>query len=148
MEEASTLADRVGILATRMLGKSSSSRPLSTPVHLATRTAVDTTDALIARHARYLVHFPGRSHKDVQRSQELMARIPGARMADDVATRFEVPVRASGDEQGEGMSLAALFGILAEAGASEYAVEEASLESVFMKVIRENEGAKGDGEGV
>ncbi len=64
-----------------------------------------------------------------------MARIPGARMANDVATRFEVPV-------GEGLSLAQLFGILADAtaesGIGEYAVENASLESVFMKVIRDN----------
>ena len=62
-------------------------------------------------------------------------------MADDVATRFEVPI---GDE----MSLAALFGILAEGGAREYAVEKASLESVFMKVVRENEIKEGDGEAV
>ena len=65
-------------------------------------------------------------------------------MADDVATRFEVPV--SPGEGKPGMSLAELFGILAEAGAAEYAVEQASLESVFMKVIRENEVLEGDGE--
>ena len=69
-----------------------------------------------------------------------MARIPGARMADDVATRFEVPVGAGG------MSLAELFGVLAEAGAGEYAVEEASLESVFMQVIRDNDAQEGDKE--
>ena len=74
-----------------------------------------------------------------------MARIPGARMANDVATRFEVPV-------GEGLSLAQLFGILADAasesegGVGEYAVENASLESVFMKVIRDHAVEEGDGE--
>ncbi|RPD64790.1 P-loop containing nucleoside triphosphate hydrolase protein [Lentinus tigrinus ALCF2SS1-6] len=127
MEEASTLANKVGILAKRML-------------------AVGPTDTLISRYARYLVHFPCRTREDVLRAQTLMARIPGAKMADDVATRFEVPI-------GEGLSLAQLFGIIAEAtaqegaGASgEWAVEEASLESVFMKVIRENDVEEGDGE--
>ena len=62
-------------------------------------------------------------------------------MADDVATRFEVPI-------GDGMSLADLFGILAESGARDYAVEKASLESVFMKVIREHEVEEVDGEAV
>ena len=70
-----------------------------------------------------------------------MSHIPGARIADEVATRFEVPI-------GDGMSLADLFGILAEGGATEYAVEKASLESVFMKVIREHEVEEGDGEAV
>ena len=67
-----------------------------------------------------------------------MAQIPGARMADDVATRFEVPV-------GGGMSLARLFAVLARGGDEhggdgemEYTVERATLESVFLKVIREN----------
>lgn len=61
-----------------------------------------------------------------------MSRIPGARMADDVATRFEVPV-------GEGLTLADLFSELSlNAGSTEYAVERATLESVFLKVIREN----------
>ncbi|TFK92820.1 P-loop containing nucleoside triphosphate hydrolase protein [Polyporus arcularius HHB13444] len=131
MEEASTLANKVGIIAGRML-------------------AVGPTDTLISRYARYLVHFPCRTREDVLRAQALMARIPGAKIADDVATRFEVPV-------GDGLSLAQLFGIIAEAtaqeggegrsaGGGEWAVEEASLESVFMKVIRENEVEEGDGE--
>ncbi|PIL31191.1 ATP-binding cassette transporter [Ganoderma sinense ZZ0214-1] len=122
MEEASTLANKVGIIAKRML-------------------AVGTTDELVERYGRYLVHFPCRTREDVVRARTLMAHIPRARMADDVATRFEVPI-------GDGMSLAELFGILAEAGAREYAVEKASLESVFMKVIRENEVEEGDGEAV
>ena len=64
-------------------------------------------------------------------AQELMTRIPGARMADDVATRFEVPI-------GNGMSLAQLFAVLSGGNFSEYTVERATLESVFLKVIREN----------
>ena len=87
------------------------------------------------------MHFPCRTREDLVRAQTLMSHIPGARMADDVATRFEVPI-------GDRMSLAELFGILAEGGAREYAVEKASLESVFMKVIRENEVEEGDGEAV
>ena len=103
--------------------------------------AVGTTDALAERYATYEVHFSCRTREEIARAQELMAQIPGARMADDVATRFEVPI-------GDGMSLADLFGILAEGGATEYAVEKASLESVFMKVIREHEVEEGDGEAV
>jgi ATP-binding cassette subfamily A (ABC1) protein 3 len=55
-------------------------------------------------------------------------------MADDVATRFEVPI------QGENcLSLAGLFHILSSEGDfTEYTVERATLESVFLKVIREN----------
>ncbi|KAH9920558.1 P-loop containing nucleoside triphosphate hydrolase protein [Epithele typhae] len=118
MEEASTLASDVGIISQRLL-------------------AVDSTDALMARYARYLVHFPGRTREDIVRAQEVMARIPGARLCDDVATRFEVPV---GSGTAEGVpSLAALFGLLADAGVGEYAVGEASLESVFMQVIRDND---------
>ncbi|KAI0323366.1 P-loop containing nucleoside triphosphate hydrolase protein [Cubamyces sp. BRFM 1775] len=125
MEEASTLANKVGILAKRML-------------------AVDTTKSLVERYASYLVHFPCRTREDVVRAQEIMARIPGACMADDVATRFEVPVTL--EKNGGGISLALLFAVLAESGASDYAVEKASLESVFMKVIRENQVREGDGE--
>ena len=125
MEEASILANKVGILAKRML-------------------AVGTTESLVERYASYLVHFPCRTREDVVRVQEIMARIPGACMADDVATRFEVPI-TYGKAIG-GISLDILFAVLAESGAKDYAVEKASLESVFMKVIRENQVSEGDGE--
>ena len=95
----------------------------------------------MSRYARYHVHFPGRSHEEISRAQEIMARVPGARIADDIATRFEVPMGKGG------MTLAGLFGILAEAGANEYAVEEANLESVFMQVIRENDAKGVNGRG-
>lgn len=62
-----------------------------------------------------------------------MAKIPGSRMADDVATRFEVPIETNG------LTLAQLFTTLSTEGDfSEYTVEKGSLESVFLKVIREN----------
>lgn len=62
-----------------------------------------------------------------------MAKIPGSRIADDVATRFEVPIEANG------LRLAQLFTTLSTEGDfSEYTVEKGSLESVFLKVIREN----------
>jgi ATP-binding cassette, subfamily A (ABC1), member 3 len=55
-------------------------------------------------------------------------------MADDVATRFEVPIEIE-----NGLSLAQLFHLLSTHGDfSEYTVERATLESVFLKVIREN----------
>ena len=64
-----------------------------------------------------------------------MSRIPGARLADDVATRFEVPIDENGN--GETQTLASLFRILSEHGDfSDYTVERVSLESVFLKVIR------------
>lgn len=62
-----------------------------------------------------------------------MARISGSRMSDDVATRFEAPLN---DER----NLADLFKILAEFGDfTEYTIERVSLESVFLKVIREHD---------
>ena len=69
-----------------------------------------------------------------------MAQIPGARMADDVATRFEVPI-------GSDMTLAHLFAVLARGSFAEYTVERATLESVFLKVIRENNVAEEDRHG-
>lgn len=72
-----------------------------------------------------------------------MSKIPGAKKADDVATRFEVPIDSS-----EGFTLAKLFSILSSHGGfTEYTVEKATLESVFLKVVRENdvkEEDKGD----
>lgn len=121
MEEASALANKVGILAKKML-------------------AVGTTDQLAERYATYEVHFSCRTREEVIRAQELMAHIPGSRMADDVATRFEVPI-------GNGMSLAQLFGVLSsQEDFSEYTVERATLESVFLKVIRENDVLEEDRE--
>jgi ATP-binding cassette subfamily A (ABC1) protein 3 len=112
MEEASALANKVAILAKRML-------------------AVGTPAALEARYATYEVHFSARTREDALRAREVMAGVPGARAADDVATRFEVPVG------GEGVALADLFGVLADGGL-EFAVERPMLESVFLKVIREH----------
>ncbi|KAJ7077598.1 hypothetical protein C8R43DRAFT_1178602, partial [Mycena crocata] len=115
MEEAAALATKVGILAVRLL-------------------AIGTTESLSARYATYEVHFTCRTREEVTRAQTLMATIPGSRMADDVATRFEVPI-----ERENGLSLAKLFHMLSAQGDfSEYTVEKATLESVFLKVIREN----------
>lgn len=80
-----------------------------------------------------------------------MARIPGSRLADDVATRFEVPIRTENssnqqvteDQQPslseETLSLSQLFETLSsQDDFPEYTVERISLESVFLKVIREH----------
>ncbi|KAA1477252.1 P-loop containing nucleoside triphosphate hydrolase protein [Dentipellis sp. KUC8613] len=131
MEEASALAHKVGILAKRML-------------------AVGTTASLAARYAGYEVHFSCRSREDVARAQRLMATVPGARMADDVATRFEVPVTASAGSGADGprLTLAQLFRALAaHDDFAEYTVEKATLESVFLKVIRENDVREEDQRG-
>ncbi|KAI0321250.1 hypothetical protein OF83DRAFT_1100473 [Amylostereum chailletii] len=127
MEEASALANKVGIIARKLL-------------------AVGTTESLANRYAVYEVHFSCRTREDVVRAQQLMAHIPGARMADDVATRFEVPIErnARGDDQ---LSLAQLFHLLASEGDfPDYTVERATLESVFLKVIRENDVREEDHE--
>jgi len=80
------------------------------------------------------VHFSCPTREDVVKAQVLMSRIPGSRLADDVATRFEVPI-----EEGSGLTLAQLFHILSSQGDfQEYSVEKATLESVFLKVIRGN----------
>ncbi|EGN93723.1 hypothetical protein SERLA73DRAFT_97671 [Serpula lacrymans var. lacrymans S7.3] len=116
MEEASALANKVGIISKQML-------------------AIGTTDSLAARYAKYQVHFSCPTREDVTRAQLLMSCIPGSRLADDVATRFEVPILQGKD----GLSLAQLFHILSSQGDfQEYTVEKATLESVFLKVIREN----------
>ena len=101
--------------------------------------AIGTAGSLAARHATYEVHFSCPTREDVMKAQQLMARIPGSKMADDVATRFEVPI--------ESVSLPQLFHLLAKHGDfSEYTVERAALESVFLKVIRENNVLEEDSE--
>lgn len=69
-------------------------------------------------------------------------------MINDVATRFEVPVVQDSDLPSKEadvdpcgvVSLASLYAILSsnDHGSMEYTVEKASLESVFLKVIREH----------
>ena len=134
MEEASALATRVGILAKRMLGMVAISY-LFYHAHMKS-VAVGTTDSLSSRYGNYEVHFSCRTREDLQKAQQLMAQVPGAKLADDVATRFEVPISS---ESGAGTSLAQLFHLLSSSeDFSEHTVEKASLESVFLKVIREN----------
>ena len=93
------------------------------------------TESLSARYAAYEVHFTCRTRDEVIKARALMALIPGSRMADDVATRFEVPI-----ESENGFSLGQLFNVLSSHNDTftEYTVEKATLESVFLKVIREN----------
>ncbi|KAG6369374.1 P-loop containing nucleoside triphosphate hydrolase protein [Boletus reticuloceps] len=59
MEEASPLANKVGIISKKML--------------------VIGTEELAARYAMYQVHFSCRTREDAVRAQVLMSRIPGAR---------------------------------------------------------------------
>ena len=75
-----------------------------------------------------------------------MSAIPGAKMAEDVATRFEVPVNAEGSEHS--MTLLELFRALSSRGEfTEYTVERSTPEATFLKVIRENQVAEEDAEG-
>jgi ATP-binding cassette subfamily A (ABC1) protein 3 len=96
--------------------------------------AVGTPQSLSARYATYEVHIACRTREELTRAQLLMGHIPGSRLADDVATRFEVPIEGQ-----DGKSLLQLFHTLSSLGDfSEYTVEKATLESIFLKVIREN----------
>jgi ATP-binding cassette, subfamily A (ABC1), member 3 len=99
--------------------------------------AVGTTKDLEDRYATYQVHFSARTREEILCVQELMSQIAGAKMADDVATRFEVPVKSQDDGVGSGLSLRRLFHILSTQDSS-FSVEKANLESVFLKVIRRN----------
>ncbi|KAG1742779.1 uncharacterized protein EDB91DRAFT_297988 [Suillus paluster] len=92
MEEASALANKVGIISKQLL-------------------AVGTIENLASRYATYQVHFSCPTREDVTRAQVLMSRIPGSRLADDVATRFEVPI-----QEGNGLTLAQLFHVLSVSG--------------------------------
>lgn len=98
--------------------------------------AVGSIDELAGRYATYQVHFSCRTREDLVQAQVVMSHIPGARLADDVATRFEVPI----EEGGGDMTLARLFRILSSEGQhfEEYTVEKTTLESIFIQVIREN----------
>lgn len=63
-------------------------------------------------------------------------------MADDVTTRFEVPVSSLGEH-----ALSKLFNMLASHDDfKEYTVEQATMESVFIKVIKENNVREDDDE--
>jgi len=94
--------------------------------------------SLCARYGAYEVHFTRRKQDEIANAQKLMAKIPGSRMADDVATRFQVPI----DNQ---LNLARLFNILSSEGEfSEYTVEKSTLECVFLTVIKDNNVAEED----
>ena len=102
-----------------------------------------TIDSLAARYASYEVHFSCRTREETVKAQEIMAQIPGARLADDLATRFEVPIAVNNTEGG--MTLQKLFDLLStQTDFVEYTVERATLESAFLKVIRENNFAEED----
>jgi ATP-binding cassette, subfamily A (ABC1), member 3 len=62
-----------------------------------------------------------------------MSEVPGARKVNDLANRYEVPIRGYGC-----LTLAQLFRLLANKGALEFTVEKATLERVFLKVVNEN----------
>lgn len=108
--------------------------------------AVGTAESLAARYPSYEIHFACRTREEATRAQQIMSTIPGAKMAEDVATRFEVPVNAEGSEHN--MTLFELFHALSSRGDfAEYTVERSTLETAFLKVIRENRVTEEDAEG-
>lgn len=97
--------------------------------------AIGTVEDLVSRHPMYEVHVSCQTPEARQRAQAVLSNLfPDCRPADDVATRWEVPVS-------EGRTLSALFGALSGQNLPEYAVERLSLESVFLKTIRNNNAA-------
>jgi len=75
-----------------------------------------------------------------------MSTIPGAKMVEDVTTRFEVPVNAEDSEHS--VTLLELFRALSSRGEfAEYTVERSTLETAFLKIIGENRVAEEDPEG-
>ncbi|QRV97329.1 ABC transporter [Ceratobasidium sp. AG-Ba] len=122
MEEAAVLSSRIGILAKRML-------------------AIGALETLISRFSTYEVQFAARTPLDAAHASALMSRLPGARQADDLGTRYEVPIgttplaelfrtlsdqKVEDDESGNGIRL-------------DYSVERMGLESIFLKVIQERD---------
>jgi len=141
MEEASALASSVGILAKQMLGEFFLVLYFLSLSYILL-SAVGTVESLSSRYPAYEVHFSCRTREEVITARQLMSSIPGSRMADDIATRFEVPI-----VPGQEFSLSKLFNTLAAQGDfMEYTVEKATLESIFMKVIRENNVTEEDSE--
>lgn len=71
-----------------------------------------------------------------------MARMPGARMVDDVATRFEVPIgqQASESDGAVGlMSIASIFEVLSqEKDFPDFTVGKSTLETAFIKIINDD----------
>jgi ATP-binding cassette subfamily A (ABC1) protein 3 len=125
LEEATALSTRVGIISRRLL-------------------AVGTTQSLAARYPFYEVHFSARTREELQRVRDVMKVVPGAKMADDVATRFEVPLATPGPNGGtleaKPLTLAGLFALLsAQDSFTEFSVDRVGLESIFLKVIQENQ---------
>jgi len=108
--------------------------------------AVGTVESLAARYPSYEVHFACRTREEVTKAQQIMSTIPGAKMAEDVTTRFEVPVNAEGSEHST-----TLFGLFhALSSREEFAectVERSTLETAFLKIIGENQVAEEDAEG-
>ena len=72
-----------------------------------------------------------------------MSAIPGAKIAEDVATRFEVPVNPE-----HSMTLLELSRALSSrVEFTVCTVERSTLETAFLKAIRENQVAEDDVEG-
>ena len=75
-------------------------------------SVIGSIESLSARYAMYEVHFSCRTREELVKVQNLMGAIPGSRMADDVATRFEVPIESDSPNNTGTLSLKRLFEVL------------------------------------
>ncbi|KAF9011272.1 hypothetical protein BDQ17DRAFT_1537998 [Cyathus striatus] len=113
MEEAETLASNVGIMSKSIL-------------------AMGSVKELADKYTTYEVHFAARNQEDWQKVRVAISQIPGARMTDDVATRFEVPTKETG------MSLSHLFRLLvSQHDFPPFTISKSTLETAFIRVINE-----------
>ena len=99
--------------------------------------AMGTIDSLASQYGAYEVRFTCRTRSEALTARSVMSKIPGSKAAEDVATRFIVPVTST--SAGAGITLSQLFRVLSRESALEYTVEKASLESVFLNVVKQSQ---------
>jgi hypothetical protein len=106
MEEVEAMADRVGVLAERLLGMYQKPFTSEQPVNsLSVSLAIGTVDQLKRRFSSFEIHLT--SDKVNECLEFVTTSFPGARKMLQSASRFEVPV--------EDGSIAHLFTVMAEA---------------------------------
>ena len=91
-------------------------------------------DSLAARYPSYEVHFACLTQDEAIKAQRVMSAIPGAKIAEDVAARFEVPVDPEGLEHS--ITLLGLFRALSSRGeCTEYTVGRSVLETALLRPL-------------
>ncbi len=111
------MADRVGVLAGSLLGRSSAPRSRTRVSSAAPSAAIGSVSDLKRRYQAFEIHLT--SDKTEECLAYVQTRFPGSRRMLDTASRFEVPVQDG--------SIAELFRVMAEAKA-ELGIDELSIQ--------------------